>query len=109
MNDKILQKEIQSLEIYCTNKEKGCDWEGTLKDLPVHMETCGLIIIDCPNGCGARFERRFMSRHQREDCAKRSITCEFCMIETNVFYKNNNFYLLIKVKHLLYLKMKFLI
>ncbi len=35
LNDKILQKEIQSLDVYCANKDKGCDWEGTLKDFLV--------------------------------------------------------------------------
>ncbi len=79
VNDKNLQKEIQSLEVYCTNKDKGCNWEGTLRDFQTHLETCGFIIIDCPNTCGARFERRFMTKHQNEDCAKRSVICEFCM------------------------------
>lgn len=32
VNDKILQKEIQSLDVYCGNKDIGCDWQGTLKD-----------------------------------------------------------------------------
>jgi len=35
VNDKILQKEIQSLDVYCTNKDKSCDWQGTLKDFSV--------------------------------------------------------------------------
>jgi len=43
------------------------------------METCGFISIDCPNGCGAKFERRFMNKHQNEDCSKRTMICEFCM------------------------------
>jgi TNF receptor-associated factor 4 len=79
VNDKNLQKEIQNLEVYCTNKDKGCDWDGTLREFQVHMETCGFIVIDCPNECGAKFERRFMTKHQNEDCAKRTIICEFCM------------------------------
>ena len=79
VNDKNLQKEIQNLDVFCINKDKGCDWDGTLRDFHLHLETCGFIIIDCPNGCGARFERRFSDKHQQEDCAKRTVLCEFCM------------------------------
>ena len=32
-----LQKEIQSLEAYCLNKTKGCDWEGTLRNYSVRI------------------------------------------------------------------------
>jgi hypothetical protein len=35
---------------------------------------------DCPNGCGTKFEKRFMIKHQTEDCPKRIVVCEFCMI-----------------------------
>ena len=68
VNDKNLQKEIQNLEVYCSNRDKGCDWDGTLRDFQVHLETCGFIVIECPNECGVKFERRFMSKHQNEDC-----------------------------------------
>ncbi len=44
------------------------------------METCGFILIDCPNECNAaKFERRFLIKHQNKDCAKRTVICEFCM------------------------------
>ena len=78
VNDKALQTEIQSLEIFCNQKEKGCEWEGTLKDTPVHNETCLFVMIDCPNGCGAKFERRFTETHCKADCPKRTVNCEFC-------------------------------
>jgi TNF receptor-associated factor 4 len=44
------------------------------------VETCGFMSIDCPNGCGIRFEKRFMNKHQAEDCPKRTVVCEFCKI-----------------------------
>jgi TNF receptor-associated factor 4 len=60
------------------NKDKGCAWDGTLRDLQVHVETCDFVSVDCPNGCGANFERRFLTKHQDEDCPKRTVACEFC-------------------------------
>jgi TNF receptor-associated factor 4 len=110
VNDKDLQREIQNFEVYCANKEKGCPWEGTLKDFQVHLDTCGFILIDCTNNCGARFERRFMSKHQSEDCAKRTITCEFCMKEKHLFlYSIRKSILFFQVQQILSSKMKFLI
>ena len=81
INDKELQKEIQNFEVYCTNKNKGCDWDGILRDLSTHLETCGFISIDCPNGCGVKYERRFTNKHQKDDCAKRMAVCEFCKMQ----------------------------
>ncbi|CAF1493960.1 unnamed protein product [Adineta steineri] len=86
VNDKTLQKEIQSLDVYCFSKEKGCTWEGTLKDYTVHTETCGFVMIDCPNECGVRFEKRFLTKHQTEDCPKRKVACEFC--KTSVVFED---------------------
>lgn len=107
VNDTDLQREIQSFEIYCVNKDKGCTWDGILRDFQVHLETCGFIAIDCPNGCNARFERRFMNKHQNQDCPKRTISCEFCMKRKFFIDKKNYFhFFLIKVKQILYLKMK---
>jgi len=107
VNDKSLQKEIQNLEVYCTTKDKGCDWDGTLRDFQGHIETCGFIPIDCPNQCGAKFERRFLNKHQNEDCAKRTVVCEFCM-KIN-FIRYYSIYFSIKVKQIWYSKMRFLI
>ena len=77
-NAKDLEKEVQNLEVYCGYKIKGCDWFGILHDFSVHLETCGFMQTNCLNGCGVKFERRFLTKHQTEDCAKRIIDCEFC-------------------------------
>ncbi|CAF2516792.1 unnamed protein product [Rotaria sp. Silwood2] len=78
VNDKVLQKEIQTLDIYCAKQDKGCDWKGILKDFSAHTEICGFILSDCVNGCGVKCERRYMTKHQAEDCSKRKVICEFC-------------------------------
>ena len=64
--------------------------------------------MDCTNSCGVRFERRFAAKHQGEDCPKRIVVCEFCMI-TETAYDTENLLVLIKVKETLSLKRKFLI
>lgn len=108
VNDKELQKEIQSLEVFCTNKSKGCEWSGALRELSTHLETCGFVTIDCPNECGVKFERRFMDKHKKDDCAKRTTICEFCKKIFSILI-NREFLLSIQVKLLSYSKKKFLI
>jgi len=34
--------------------------------------------LECPNGCGIRYEKRFIPKHQADDCPKRTVSCEFC-------------------------------
>lgn len=79
--------EINNLEIYCALKVKGCEWSGILRDFHVHLETCGLMLIHCVNGCGVKFERRFLEKHQAEDCIKRIVDCEFCMTTIKLNFK----------------------
>ena len=52
ISDKILQKEIQSLDVYCSNKDKGCDWQGTLKDYLVRK------LISCDIKLSIRFTQK---------------------------------------------------
>ena len=35
--DKKCLRIIDGLQVYCTNKEKGCEWKGELKNLPTHL------------------------------------------------------------------------
>ena len=35
--DKKCLRIINELQVYCTNKEKGCEWKGELKNLSTHL------------------------------------------------------------------------
>ena len=35
--NKRLDREIKSLHIYCTNKEKGCEWQDELNEIDNHL------------------------------------------------------------------------
>ena len=35
-----INRQIRTLEIYCTNKDSGCTWEGPLKHLDTHLKAC---------------------------------------------------------------------
>ncbi|KAI3378311.1 hypothetical protein SNEBB_007157 [Seison nebaliae] len=76
--DKPLQKEIWAIDVFCSYQQLGCDWAGTLKHLPKHLDECGFTYIQCPNACEKRFQRKDLEKHLEYDCMKRDIICEFC-------------------------------
>ena len=50
-----IEREINSLHIYCTNKEKGCKWQGELNDINNHhrnSDGCPFEGVKCSNECG---------------------------------------------------------
>ncbi|VEL18807.1 unnamed protein product [Protopolystoma xenopodis] len=56
--DKAFQKRIDSLGVRCSLQSSGCHWTGVLSELVVHLEDCEYRILQCPNGCGVKFEVR---------------------------------------------------
>ena len=55
--NKQVDRKIRSLHIFCTNKEKGCEWQGELNDLNVHINEsnekgCTYVVVECTEACG---------------------------------------------------------
>ena len=55
-NDRRADLEINSLQIYCTNKKESndditCQWTGNLKDIEDHLKVCPYQLITCTNKC----------------------------------------------------------
>ena len=70
---------IHHFAIYCNNKDKGCQWEGYLKDFEEgHLPKCPYQIIRCSNNCGENLQRWELNRHLKEECPRRRFTCPFC-------------------------------
>ena len=78
--DKNTISKIRHFAIYCDNKDKGCQWEGLLKDFEVgrHLSKCPYQIIGCSNECEAKIQRQELDRHLEEECPRRQFTCPFC-------------------------------
>ena len=49
------QKRINNLQVYCSMKEKGCGWSGTLEQLDTHLDphqdNCQYVDTKCPLNC----------------------------------------------------------
>ncbi len=72
-------RDINELEVYCSNKTKGCDWKGELQSLTKHVEaSCQLVEIDCPKQCKLKLLRAKMNDHVTNECLCRDYSCEHC-------------------------------
>ncbi len=102
--DKNTISKIKHIRIRCTNKERGCQWVGHLKDLDtVHLPKCPNEIIECTNEkkenffsrkieilpkttkkkavggvCHAKMQRCDMRVHMTEQCQWRRVKCPHC-------------------------------
>ena len=86
--DRQLQRTINSLQVYCSFKEAGCEWVGELKDLSGHLNTepsnsnykqsgCLYIPLDCSH-CKQKFLRQLVLDHEKKECTKRPMCCNIC-------------------------------
>ena len=79
--NKQIDREVQQLHVYCTNKKKGCKWIGELKDITCHCEKddgCKFEVVKCSNDCGKMLQRRNLTTHAEKTCPLRTVTCQYC-------------------------------
>uniref|UniRef100_A0A1X7UXH8 RING-type domain-containing protein n=1 Tax=Amphimedon queenslandica TaxID=400682 RepID=A0A1X7UXH8_AMPQE len=76
---------INGLEVYCSNKKKGCRWKGELKDMSTHLEKakgvrgCQFEEVKCRyEKCQERKQRRYLKDHEDKECPHRPFQCQYC-------------------------------
>ena len=76
------QKQIASLQVYCSMKERGCDWSGTLEQLDTHLDpdqdNCQYVDTKCPLNCHMTIPKNKVEQHVAQHCAKRPYVCQHC-------------------------------
>ena len=76
------QKRINCLRVYCSMKERGCDWSGTLEQLDTHLDpdqdNCQYVDTKCPLNCQQSIPRNKVEQHVAQHCAKRPYVCQHC-------------------------------
>jgi len=81
MLDKHFDRKVNELQVWCTNKEVGCTWHGTVYQLRRHLDpstgSCKFSQIPCPNFCGAYIKMSEIESHKKI-CPQRPYTCKFC-------------------------------
>jgi len=74
---------VRSLHVFCTNKEKGCEWQGELNDIIGHLvnsEGCKFEEVTCSNDCGRCLQRQYLISHVKDECVRRKVDCQYCHI-----------------------------
>ena len=88
MPDRRLQRTLNGLQVYCCNKEAGCEWVGELAGLTQHLNMnfrqdsdrligCQLVDIGC-TFCGDDIQRKDLKEHEEDICPERPYICEYC-------------------------------
>ncbi len=66
------QKRICSLQIYCSMKERGCVWSGTLDQLDTHLDphlnNCQYVDTKCPLNCLQTIPKNKVDQHVAQEC-----------------------------------------
>ena len=79
--NKQADRAVRSLRVFCTNKSKGCQWQGEVNDIINHLRNsdgCEFEVLSCPNNCGITIERRYFTTHVNLKCLRRKIKCQYC-------------------------------
>ncbi len=75
-------KQIKSLQAYCSMKEKGCEWTGSVAMLDGHLDpeqgNCSYIDIQCPLQCSQAVPKNELEHHTTQLCTQRPHACQHC-------------------------------
>ncbi|XP_065918820.1 TNF receptor-associated factor 4-like [Dysidea avara] len=83
MPNKQADRTVRSLHVFCTNKEKGCDWQGEVNNIVSHVtksDGCQFEEVICTNGCGMCVQRQYLSSHVEDECVCCMVDCQYCHI-----------------------------
>uniref|UniRef100_A0A1X7VUP6 RING-type domain-containing protein n=1 Tax=Amphimedon queenslandica TaxID=400682 RepID=A0A1X7VUP6_AMPQE len=68
MLEKELERKILGLRVHCIHYNKGCEWEGELRNMYKHIDVekgaCGYVKVKCPFGCPGSYQRRETKDHE---------------------------------------------
>ena len=88
IRERALERSLNDLDVFCTNKKEGCEWKGKLSKLEGHLNRkpthdnqlrgCQFVEVECIQQCGLRFQRRHVTAHETEQCKKRPYSCDYC-------------------------------
>ena len=77
------ERAIKSLHVFCTNKGKGCDWQGEMNSIVGHLansDGCPFEEVSCTNECGLSLQRQHLNKHVGIKCPRSKIACQYCSI-----------------------------
>ena len=83
--NKQIDREVRSLKVHCSNKEKGCTWQGEMNDISKHLENsngCPYEDVKCTTyNCKMTMQRQYLVNHMTNKCPHRKVNCQYCHID----------------------------
>ena len=79
--NKQIDRVVRSLHVYCTNKEKGCKWQGEMNYISGHLDGCDFEDVQCSNKCEEIVQRQYLVSHMEANCPRRMVTCQYCGVD----------------------------
>lgn len=74
-----MKRDIDELEVYCTNKDHGCTHIVKLGEVYEHVnKVCEYSEVKCPAMCGSNLFRKDLKRHNERECPNREAYCKYC-------------------------------
>ena len=77
------ERAIKNLRVFCTNKDKGCDWHGEINDISGHLgnsDGCQFEEVKCSNDCDLMLQRQHLPSHIDNECPCRDVHCQYCSV-----------------------------
>ncbi|XP_071807096.1 TNF receptor-associated factor 3-like [Asterias amurensis] len=85
IKDNHARKKLEKLNVYCANREAGCQKQLLLRNLDEHVQQeCEYEMIQCihrSKGCTAGILRHKFAQHLEDECLFRRVKCQFCGTE----------------------------
>lgn len=82
--DLYFRRIVGQVEVYCNQKNQGCQWKGEVLALDKHLSygsvdgECSYVAVQCPYLCGKHIARNKLTDHMNDYCLKRSFKCNYC-------------------------------
>ena len=80
-----VMRDVNGLMVWCTHKDRGCQWSGELGYLDEHLiptskkwSGCEYEDVQCTVGCGMHIQRRLLEEHELTLCPHRPFSCDYC-------------------------------
>ena len=76
------RSKIPALKVYCSLKDRGCEWTGQLQYLDAHLDLttgdCVYVDVYCPSKCYQKIQKHNLNTHLTNHCPNRDYTCPHC-------------------------------
>ena len=84
--NKLFERQMRELKVYCINKKEGCSWIGGYGKLDEHLNIrendgeCKFLIVECSVSvkCKKQLFRKDLADHESNHCEYRQVRCMYC-------------------------------